>query len=292
MKRLIDILFNQSVRDLFKHKSFFLLIFVLILADRLIKKVSSSNRSGIQIPEFRTLSLQAAQYIFEDLPLQILQWLTDYRTILIIVLLFLLKQLISMWPSSDMRRMHRLERERFGLFASLLSIHGKQVIWDAIAVGAVVLITCFWVSICFAMSFLTWNLYRSTYSLLLFASLSGIIFPIAMAGFSFSSKLAVISKGSFSRKLKLYFELFLNWRVFTASWLFFLVRIFIEAVFVVILPLSVLWMMDNAIVRVIIAGLIATPVYSFLKMASFKFFLYIYKPYALVKEEYNVYYEE
>lgn len=280
------------MRDLFKYKSFFLLIFVLILADRFIKQISKSNRSGIQIPEFKTLSLQAAEYIFEVLPFQIFKWLTDYRTLLIIILLFLLKQLISMWPSSDMRRMHRLERERFGLFASLVSIHGKQVLWDAIAVGVVVMITCFWILLCFALSFFTWNLYQSTYSLLMFLVFSGMVFPISMAGFSFSSKLAVISKGSFSQKLKLYFELFTNRRVASGAWLFFLVRIVIEAIFVVILPLTVLWTMDNAVVRVIIAGAIATPVYSFLKMASFKFFLYIYRPYSLVEEEYKVYYQD
>ncbi len=291
MKRLINILLNQSLVDLFKHKSFFLLIFVLILADRLIKFVTKSNRSSIELPEFNTLSNQIAEYVFNDLPGILLDWATDFRTLLVAVLLFFLKQLISMWPSSDMRRMHRREREKFGLIASLVSIHGKQVVWDAIAVGSIVAVTGAWILAAFGLSLFSWRLNQSVSSLFIFGTLSALIFPLSMAGFSFSSKLAVISKGSFSEKLKLYFQLFLNRRVLAGAWLFFLFRIAIEAVFVVILPLLILWTMDQAILRIALAGLIATPFYSFLKMASFKFFLFIYESYPLVKEEYEIYYQ-
>ena len=126
---------------------------------------------------------------------------------------------------------------------------------------------------------------------MLTAGLSALILPITMAGFSFSSKLAVISKGSFKEKLALFFQLLIKRRVLVGAWLFFLFRIAVETVFVVILPLLILWTMDNAIIRITIAGLIATPFYSFLKMASFKFFLFIYQPYPLVAEEYASYYQ-
>lgn len=290
MKKLLNILLNQSLVDLFKHKSFFLLIFVLILVDRLIKYVTKSNRASIQIPEFETLSVRIADYLFNDFPGVLFEWLTDYRTLLIVVLLFFLKQLISMWPSSDMRRMHRQEREKFGLFASLVSIHGKQIVWDAIAVGSIVLVTGGWVLLAFMLSLLSWRIHGSVYSLFLFAGLSALIFPLSMAGFSFSSKLAVMSRGSFIEKLKLYFQLFLNCRILAGSWLFFTFRIAIEAVFVVILPLLILWTMDQAVLRIALAGIIATPFYSFLKMASFKYFLFVYRPYVLVREEYETYY--
>ena len=291
MKKLIELLFNQSLRDLFKYKSFFLLIFVLILADRLLKTASKSIQAVIDLPEIDSLGIQVANYVFNHLLQDILTQLTNWRTLLIVVLLFLLKQLISMWPSSDMRRMHRLERERFGLIASLVAIHGKQVVWDAIAVGTAVGVTGVWILFSWLLGYLYWSVEPGTMALMLTAGLSALILPITMAGFSFSSKLAVISKGSFKEKLALFFQLLIKRRVLVGAWLFFLFRIAVETVFVVILPLLILWTMDNAIIRITIAGLIATPFYSFLKMASFKFFLFIYQPYPLVAEEYASYYQ-
>ncbi len=290
MKKLIHILLNQSLKELFKYKSFFLLIFVLILADRVLKYFSKSRQLALDLPKFNTLSVQVAEFVFNDLPQLLLQWITDYRTLVAVVVLFFFKQLISMWPSSDMRRMHRQERGKFGLASSLVAIHGRQVAWDALAVGSIVAITGIWIFGTYLCGLLTWNGYQSTFSLFLFAALTGLILPITMAGFSFSSKLAVISEGSFKEKLGLFFQLLLNRKVFLGAWIFFALRIAIEMVFVVILPLSVLWTMDNVVLRIAIAGIIATPFYSFLKMASFKFFLYIYQPFDLVKKEYQTYY--
>lgn len=291
MKKLVDLLLNQSLKDLFKYKSFFLLIFVLILADRMMKYFSKSNRFSLNLPEFETLGIQVADYVFNQLLIDIGQQIFNVRTFVIVVLLFLLKQLISMWPSSDMRRMHRKEREKFGLLASLVAIHGKQVVWDAIAVGSMVGITAVWMLASYFIGSAIWSLQKTILPLLVFAVLSCFIFPITMAGFSYSSKLAVISQGSFKEKLVLYFQLLTNFRVLVGSWLFYAARIAIEAIFVVILPLAVLWTMDNAILRIAIAGMIATPFYSFLKMASFKFFLFIYQPYPLVETEYQSYFQ-
>ncbi len=291
MKKLLHILFKQSLKDLFKYKSFFLLIFVLILADRLLKYLSQSKQLTFSLPKFETLSIQAAAYLFDEFPGVLMDWVTDYRTLLVMVALFLFKQLISMWPSSDMRRMHRKERGTFGLAASLLVIQGKQVVWDALAVGTMVLLTGLWMLGAFLCGWYAWNLHQAVYSLFLFAGITSLVLPVTLAGFSFSSKLAVISKGNFKEKLGLFFQLLRNSRVFLGAWLFFTFRIVVETVFVVILPVFVLWTMDNAVLRIAIAGAIATPFYSFLKMASFKFFLYIYKPYSLVENEYSTYYQ-
>ncbi|MCG8335396.1 MAG: hypothetical protein MJE63_12805 [Proteobacteria bacterium] len=290
MKKLLHILFNQSLTDLFKYKSFFLLIFVLILADRLLKYLSKSKQLTFSLPKFETLSIQVAEYLFDEFPIVLMDWITDYRTLLVMVVLFLFKQLISMWPSSDMRRMHRDERGTFGLAASLLVIQGKQVLWDALAVGTMVLLTGLWILGAYLCGMYAWNQHQAVYSLFLFVGIAGLILPITMAGFSFSSKLAVISKGNFKEKLGLFFQLLLSGRVFVGAWLFFTFRIAVEVVFVVILPVLVLWTMDNPVLRIAIAGAIATPFYSFLKMASFKFFLLIYKPYSLVESEYKTYY--
>jgi len=53
---------------------------------------------------------------------------------------------------------------------------------------------------------------------------------------------------------------------------------------VVILLMDVFW------IRILTASLLATPVYSYLKMASFKFFLEMYRPFPLVQQEYETYY--
>lgn len=50
--------------------------------------------------------------------------------------------------------------------------------------------------------------------------------------------------------------------------------------------------MDVFWVRVLTASLLATPVYSYLKIASFKFFLEIYRPFPLVQEEDRTYYRK
>jgi hypothetical protein len=92
MKQLINLILNQSLRDLFKYKSFFLLIFALILVDRLLKSASKSIQSLINLPQTDIWGIQIADYVFNHLLQDTLVRLTDGRTLLIIVLLFLLKQ--------------------------------------------------------------------------------------------------------------------------------------------------------------------------------------------------------
>jgi len=130
MRKLLRILLVQSGKDLFRYKSFFLLIFALILLDRFLKKVVRVDRSALDPDSLKEISFQSAQYVFEELQGVLIGFLSDYRTFLVIAGLFLLKQIIFMWPSSDMRRMHRQERGSFGLIGSLLAIRWQQVLWD------------------------------------------------------------------------------------------------------------------------------------------------------------------
>jgi hypothetical protein len=58
------------------------------------------------------------------------------------------------------------------------------------------------------------------------------------------------------------------------------------------IPAYILMTLDNFILRILLAALLATPVYSYLKMASFKFFLVLYERFALVKQEYDSYYRQ
>ena len=118
----------------------------------------------------------------------------------------------------------------------------------------------------------------------------GLSLPLVLAGFSYSSKLAVISAGSFRQKLALFFNLFHNPAVLGPSWIFFTIRIILESLFVVALPTAILLYVKSYWLRILAATFLATPVYSYLKMASFKFFLEIYRPYPLVRAEYADYY--
>jgi len=289
--RLLQILLVNSAKDLFKYKSFFLLIFVLMLLDRVLKKVAHVDRSTLNTSEIKQLTLKSAQYVFESLPADIWHLLTDYRTFIILGGLFLLKQLISLWPSSDMRRMHRSERGAFGLFGSLAAIRWEQVLWDAIAVGSICGLYAVWSILGFLITLLIWQSTHTILALVVLGLQVALFAPLAMAGFSFSSKLAVISKGSFGQKLSLYFKLFHSKQVLWPAWLFFTLRLVIELIFVFILPLIVLLILDYFWIRITLATLIATPVYSYLKMISFKFFLEIYRVFPLVHHEYHAYYQ-
>jgi hypothetical protein len=290
MKKIIRILIIHSARDLLRYKSFFLLVFALIIADRLIKQYVKPKQAWMGSPDFTELGYGLAIFVFEEMPGLLMNALTDYRTFLVIAGLFLFKQIISIWPSSDMRRMHRKERGAFGIISSLLIIRWHQVLWDAIAVGTICGITGLWCMLSYGLSRMFWQTHQSPVWLLLLLALVFPSLPLIMAGLSFSSKLAVISRGTFMEKLGLFYKLFMDWTIFWQSWIFFLARIVIEALFVVAIPFLIIWSMDIAWLRILLAGMLATPVYSYLKMVTFKFFLEVYKGYDLVREEYAVYY--
>ena len=76
-----------------------------------MRKFLGAEKGKLALGLDQQLGRQLAVYVFETLPGLLLDILTDYRTLLVAAALFFLKQLISMWPSSDMRRMHRLERK-------------------------------------------------------------------------------------------------------------------------------------------------------------------------------------
>jgi hypothetical protein len=211
--------------------------------------------------------------------------------LIVVAGLFALKQIISLWPSSDMRRMHRQEREKFGILAALAAIRWHQVVWDVVAVATICGVLGVWSLMVFLLARKGWHLNQNPLWLLVLTGLLFLAAPIGMAGFSYSSKLAVISKGHFGEKLRYFYLLFTNWRVFWSSWVFFLARILVETLFVLAIPASAILFMDNFWVRMLIAALSATPVYAYLKMASFKFFLFTYGRYPLVRDEYRSYFQ-
>jgi hypothetical protein len=292
MKPLLKILVVHSLKDLVKHKSFFLLMFLLILVDRALKLLKDNYQLELDFSFLNKIDIHSAAYLFEKLPAKVMALLKDYRLFMVLVGLFLLKQIISLWPSSDMRRMHRDERERFGLIASLSAIRWQQMVWDAIALSTLCLTAGGWCLTWFVINRLGWRYHASMVWFFALGSTIGMIFPTMMAGFSFSSKLAVISRGTFRQKLGLFYKLFWDWRIAGGSFLFYSVRIIIETVFVVAIPAYLLVTIDNFLLRILLAAILATPVYSYLKMASFKFFLILYQKFPLVIQEYESYYHQ
>jgi hypothetical protein len=291
MNKLFRILIVHSAKDLFKYKTFFLLIFILVIVDRAIKRFVHIDRSALKLETFKELGNQLASYVFNDLPGVIFHWLSDYRTFFVLIGLFFLKQIISLWPSSDMRRMHRQERGSFGLTGSLIYLRWQQVLLDAVAVSTTCSVVGVWMLLSFGLVHFFWEMHPSSIYLFPLGVLMFVAIPVAIAGFSYSSKLAVISRGLFTEKLKLFLKLFLDRKIFWSSWVFFLFRTVIESLFVVAIPAAVIIFVGDFWIRILVASILATPVYSYLKMASFKFFLEVYFPYDIVREEYRSYYE-
>ena len=291
MNHLVRVLTVNSGRDLIKYKSFFALIFGLLALDRVVHHWLPARRPELDPETLKGFSQQTAAYVFDTLPDRIIAWLTDYRTLVVVAGLFGFKQIISLWPSSDMRRMHRQERERFGLLAALAAIRWQQVVWDAVAVVSICGVLGVWSLAAFVFAQKGWRLSHDTRWLLILGGLLFSAAPIGMAGFSYSSKLAVLSNGRFGEKLRHFYLLFTDWRVFWSSWVFFLVRVALESLFVLAIPAIAIVFMDNFWMRMLIATISATPVYAYLKMASFKFFLFTYGRFPLIREEYRVYFK-
>ena len=291
MHRYLTILGVHSAKELIRYKSFFLLIFILIAVDRVVHRYVDVEKFSVGPADIIKMGPEAARFIFETLPGKLFEWIFDYRTAALILGMFVLKQIISLWPSSDMRRMHRRERKGLGIFTALLVLRWRQVFWDATAVGSVCIGVLIWTGIWFAACRFFWLQMPSPLWVLVWAGLVMLVAPLVMAGFSFSSKIAVLSRGSFSEKMMLFFKLVTDKSVFIPAWIFFVARIVIEFVFVVAIPgAAILWIPSFAL-RIIVASLSATLVYSYLKMATFKFFLLTYDRFPYVQQEYDRYYQ-
>jgi hypothetical protein len=286
------ILTADSARDLFRYKSFLLLIFVLALADKVLHGLFPQGLSGIELPGLEGGGAAAAEYAFTRLGPQAMEFFWHWQTPVLLAGLFLFKQLISLWPSADMRRMHIRQRGVFGIIGSLASLRWHQVLWDAAAVGSLAA-GAFLVAILGFVFFRgLWLAWPGAVWLYLWLACIGLAAPLFLAGLSYSSKLAVLSRGSFAQKLGLFYRLFFVPGLLVPSWLFFVCRIVLEAIFVAAIPAAIILYVPYFWLRVPAACLLATPAYSYLKMATFKFFLDRYRNYDLVATEYAQYFSD
>jgi hypothetical protein len=290
MNGLMRILTVHSFGALIRYKSFLLLIFLLLTADRLIHKWGRPWTEGLALPRGLTDGVLAADFVFTQLPAKILDWLLLPQVAAVAAGLFLLKQVISLWPSSDMRRMHRYERGRFGVLEALAALRWQQVAWDALAVLTVCALFMVWTAVAYVLGYGLWRMGAQRIGLGCSAGMAAMMLPLGMAGFSYSSKLAVIGHGRFGSRFRLFLCLFTDWSLLWRSWIFFACRMGVELIFVAAIPAGAILLIDHFWLRIMIAAVSATPVYSYLKMASFKFFLEAYRRYDLVRAEYADYY--
>jgi len=286
-KMLLAILTLESVKDLVKHRSFILLIFLILAADRILRHFVDLSALKESL-SFSAWQEQLPQIIFIQLPQLVNEWLFSPLAFGLLAGLFLFKQVASLWPSSSLRRWHDTRKDQ-GLFGSLFSLRVSQFAWDLTALTMLIGITLGWGLLHFSWSYIWWQKTGSGLAAWCFVATLLMVWPVILAGLSYSSKLAVLQNGSYQDKFGLYLKLFSNRRVFFGSWLFFLARIILESLFVAIIPLGALIYLDNVLLRTLLACASITPSYSYLKMASFKFFLYVYSPYPLIQREFQSY---
>ena len=286
----IKLLAVDSWRTLFRFKSFFMLIFLIFWADRLLRPLIESRTAGLKAIDFSRMTADLSQQLFVNLPAMLEHLFANPRIFLALAALFLFKQVISLWPSNDMRYMHRRERKGFGLLGAMLALSWRQVAWDALALGTIFCVAGLWMLVAFIACRMLWMNNGASFWGWLFLLWSAMIVPLVFAGFSFSSKLAVIRHGGVKERLCLLLLIYGNYRMLVPVWSFFTLRLILEALFVAVIPGAILLTLNTPWLRVLLAGVLATPVYAFLKMISFKFFLYAYSRFDLIRKEYDAYF--
>jgi hypothetical protein len=287
---LWKVLVVHSLKDLLRYKSFLLLIAALIAGDRVFQHYLRPDQAPLSLPPLSQIGPVWAAWLFEEAPRRLWTLALDGRALAALAGLFAVKELVSLWPSSDMRRMHRGERGRSGFVGALAALRVGQVAWDATATALLAGIGAAWLALAYVPTRALWLETGWAGWLAVCGALVALGAPAVLAGLSYSSKLAVIARGGFGEKLALFLRLFTDWRLFWQSWVFCVARLAVEGVFALAVPVWAFATLDSFWLRIAIASVFAAPTYSYVKMATFKFFLEMYRPYPLVYGEFRDYY--
>jgi hypothetical protein len=290
MRWLWQVLVVHSLKDLVRYKSFLLLVAVLIVADRAFQHYLRPDAESLTLPSLPQTGAAWAAWAFDEAPRLLGGLALDWRTLAALLGLFAVKELVSLWPSSDMRLMHRRERGRSGFIGALGALRLRQVAWDATATALLAGLGFAWCLLAILPARALWEATGWAGWLAVAAALIAAAAPAVLAGLSYSSKLAVMARGGFGEKLRLFLRLFTDWRMFWQSWVFCVARLAVEGVFTLGVPVLAFATLNSFWLRVGVASLFAAPAYSYVKMATFKFFLEMYKPYPTVYEEFRAYY--
>jgi hypothetical protein len=291
MQTRFKTLFIQPIDSLRRFKSFFIIIFLLCLADRAIKLLKGTYHLNLKLPPVWRIDPEVSAKLLFQFPGVILKQMGDARFITLLLGLFLAKRIFSLWPASDLRLMHRHERGHFALLAAAGAIRLKQLLWFLLAQGAWGLAIGAWVGACFLVCRMGWHHFPSSGWLWGFGIGAGAMLPLMVAGFSFSNKLAVNALGTFGQKGRLLFKVVVRWPLAWRSWLFFLAWLLVEGLFIAGTTIFVLKRVDSGAMRFILAALLATPFYAYWEMAAFKLFLIAYENDSLIRQEYQRHYD-
>ena len=288
-KILLAVLTIGSVKELIKHRSFLALIFIILAADKILHRFFDFKALKTHLST-HDLILRLPEILFNELPSLAAHWLFSPLAVLVLCGLFLFKQIVSLWPSNSLRSWHN-NNHNAGLFKSLLGLKLHQLFWDFSALGILASVALAWSGSWYFLCYLGWSISGSALTAWVVVIAVLTVWPILMAGLSYSSKLAVLHRGTFSQKYSLYLKLFTSRRIFVGSWLFYAIRILVEVAFIAVIPLGAILYIDHPVIRIVLLCLSITPTYSYLKMASFKFFLFIYRSEPLIEEEFKDYYQ-
>lgn len=277
-------------KNLVQYKSFLFLMLLLCVAERTIKHLKSIYHLNVKLPAFWRMSADTSAFMLFQFPDMVVKKMSDPRLIAMIAALFLLKKALTLWPASDMRRMHREERGRFGLVAAVGAIGWRQWSWFFAALLVWCGLVAGWFLLCFTVCRFGWRQYPNSGWLWGLGISIALTMPLVLAGFSFSSRLAVQTGGTMARKLVLLLKTCTSWRVVWRAWLFFLAWIVVEALFISGTTIYVLTKIEHGAVRFAMAAILATPFYAYLELAAFKLFLVAFETFPVVRQEYENYF--
>ena len=291
-RRLWRVLVVHSLRDVLTYKSFSLHVALLVLLDRALHVWLPQSGLKLPHPSLWPLTAGQVQVLFDQSARWLDTVLGNGRTVPLLLAALALEEFMSLWQVSDMRLMHRQQRSRWGAAVAVASLRLLQIGWDAVAQSTVWAMTALLGMLAFTLCRLGMERWPSAAWLALLAAALGLLALTALMGSAYSSKLALLSRVGFGRKLHLYYLLYLDWAMFWPSWLFGLARLLLEAALVVIVPVWTLTAIGNFWLRLALASLVAAPAYSWIKLVSFKFFLEVYRRHPEVRDEYGAYYAE
>ncbi len=100
----------------------------------------------------------------------------------------------------------------------------------------------------------------------------------------------MLATGSPNEKMLWFLRLFYWPRLLFPAWLFYIARAAVETAALAALPALLHFSIGSVWLRLLVGTLVAAPVYSYLKMVSFKFFLELYRDCPLVFTEYRAYF--
>ena len=290
MQNRFKILLIHPIAHLFQFKSFSLVILLLCLADRTIKLIKGTYHLNLKLPPFWRVAPDVSAKLLFTFPGMIVKQMGNPRVMAILLGIFFAKKILLLWPNSDMRRMHLRQRTPWAPLTALGAIRPKQLLWYVLAQGAWCAAIGALDGIAYTIGRWGWHYWPSQGWLWGFGLFAALMIPLALAGFSFSSKLALNAMGTFWEKGRLLLKVISNWPIAWRAWLFFLAWIVVEALFIAGTTIFILAKIRADAVRFIVAALLDTPFYAYLEMAAFKLFLLLYQRFELVRQEYECYY--